>query len=440
VLLLPIALLYFVWRLLFRGKSLTGFSERLGQVSHRLQAVQGTEDPVIWIHAVSVGEVAAVQPIVQQISLAEPIARIVMSTTTPTGREMVANRNLEPDALIYFPFDLPLVVERVLAAVRPDLLVLVETELWPNLLEAARRRGVKVALVNGRVSDRSFRQAKLFRPLYRWALSNIEVMCVQSQIDADRLIHLGAAPNRVVVTGNSKFDENFATVAEAEAAKYRQDFGFPQHAPVFVAGSTHEGEEDLVLEAFTRLRVDHPDLQLVIAPRHPGRGGRVEQLVHEHGYRAYRRSRALQAGGQDPLTPEPENDAQVCVAVLDTIGELARVFAIASITYIGNSLVPGGGHNILQPIALGKPTLFGPHMENFRDIAAICTREDVGIEVADIDELGQQAGRLLSSEADLELLAARGHRLIQKYAGASARCAERVVAMLPQAAQESRQE
>ncbi len=430
VVLLPLVLLYMLWRLVFRSKSLVGLSERLGVVAHRLTPLQGTQDPIVWIHAVSVGEVAAVEPILQQIRLAEPIARIVLSTTTPTGREMVRSRHLDPDALIYFPFDLPLVVARVLDAVRPDVLVLVETELWPNLLEAARRRGVRVALVNGRVSDRSYRWAKLFRPLYRWSLSNIEVMCVQSQVDADRLADLGADASRVIVTGNSKFDEAFPTVAEAEAAKFRQDFGFSQDAPVLVAGSTHEGEEDIVLEAFTRLRVKQADLQLVIAPRHPERGGRVEQLIHEHGYQAYRRTRALEAGGQDPLTPEPENDAQVCVAVLDTIGELARVFAIATVTFMGNSLVPGGGHNILQPIAQGKAALFGPHMANFRDIAAIAIREGVGIEVAGMDDLARQTQRLLNSEGDLELVAARGRRLIDKYAGASARCAQRVVAML----------
>lgn len=430
VLLLPLVVLYMLWRLVFRSKSLVGLGERLGAVGHRLTALQGTQDPIIWIHAVSVGEVAAVEPILQEIRLAEPLARIVLSTTTPTGREMVQSRQLDPDALIYFPFDLPCVVERVLDAVHPDVLVLVETELWPNMLEAARRRGVRVALVNGRVSDRSYRWARLFRPLYHWGLGNIEIMCVQSQVDADRLTDLGADTSRVVVTGNSKFDESFPTVSEAEAAKFRQDFGFPQDAPVLVAGSTHKGEEDIVLEAFTRLRVKQADLQLAIAPRHPERGGRVEQLIHEHGYRAYRRSRALEAGGQDPLTPEPENDAQVCVAILDTIGELARVFAIATVTYMGNSLMPGGGHNVLQPIAQGKAALFGPHMQNFRDIAAIAIREGVGVQVAGVDDLVREIQRLLNSEGDLELVAARGRRLIDKYAGASARCAERVVAML----------
>lgn len=434
VLLLPFLLLYFLWRLVFRGKSLAGLSERLGGVSERLSDLRGTQDHVIWIHAVSVGEVAAVAPILEQVRLAEPIARIVMSTTTPTGREMVSNRNLDPDALIYLPFDLPPVVEHVLDAVRPDVLVLVEKERWPNLLEATRRRGVRVAMVNAIVSDRTFRWAKLLRPLYRWVLGNVDVVCAQSQIDADRLLAIGADPARLLVTGNSKFDEDFPTVAEAEAAKYRQDFGFRQDAPVLVAGSTHEGEEDIVLQAFTRLRVQHGDLQLVLAPRHPERGGRLEQLVHEHGYRAYRRSRALEAGGADPLTPEPQSDAQVCVTILDTIGELARVFAIASVTFMGNSLVRGGGHNLLQPIAQGKAALFGPHMANFRDIAAIAIREQVGVQVADVDALVREADRLLRSEADRELLAARGRRLIDKYAGASARCAERVVALLPPAA------
>ncbi|MFP4249104.1 MAG: 3-deoxy-D-manno-octulosonic acid transferase [Armatimonadota bacterium] len=427
VLLLPLVALYLLWRAVARRKTLEGFGERMGAVADRVGGLEG-DDPIVWVHAVSAGEAAAVVPVIRQIRVSEPIARIALSTVTTTGREMAAKRNVDPDALFYFPFDLPGVVDRVLDAVRPDVLVLVETEIWPNMLHAAAARGVSVIIVNGRVSDHSFRRARLLKPLFRWMLANVEHICAQSQEDADRFIELGAPADRVTVTGNSKFDEQFPAVREADISKYRQDFGFGREDPVLLAASTHEGEEEIVLAAFAQLRVTHPHLQLIIAPRHPERGGRVEALVKDHGYAAYRRSRALEAGGADPLAPE--RGPQVCVAILDTIGELARVYAVSTVSFVGNSLVPGGGHNVLQPVALGKPALFGPHMENFRDIAAICLREEVGIEVANLKELIAETDRLLNSEGDLTLIAARGPSVINKYAGASRRNATRVLELL----------
>ncbi len=427
VLLLPLILLYLLYRLVVRSKTLSGFGERLGGIAERVAALKG-DDPIVWVHAVSAGEVAAVVPVVREIRVAEPLARIAMSTVTETGREMVGKRGLDPDALFYFPFDFPGIVDRVLDAVRPDVLVLVETEMWPNMLAAARRRGARVIIVNGRISDRSLRRARLLRPLFAWMLSKLSRICAQSQEDADRFVALGADPDIVTVTGNSKFDERFPGVTDADVSKYRQDFGFGRDAPVLLAASTHEGEEEILLRAFTRLRVTRADLQLVIAPRHPERGGRVEELVHEHAYAAYRRSRALDGGGGDPLAPE--GGPQVCVAILDTMGELARVYAIATVAFVGKSLVHGGGHNILQPVALGKPALFGRHMENFRDIAAICLREEVGFEVAGPDELVAEIDRLLGSEGDLALVAARGPAVIEKYSGASARNCERIIELL----------
>jgi len=427
VLLLPLILLYLLYRLVMRSKTLAGFGERMGGIAECVAALEG-DDPIVWVHAVSAGEVAAVVPVVREIRVAEPIARIAMSTVTETGREMVGKRGLDPDALFYFPFDVPVIVDRVLDAVRPDVLVLVETEMWPNMLAAARRRGVRVIIVNGRISDRSLGRARLLKPLFAWMLSSLSRICAQSQEDADRFVALGADPDIVSVTGNSKFDEQFPGVTDAEVSKYRQDFGFRRDAPVLLAASTHEGEEEIILRAFTRLRVTHADLQLVIAPRHPERGGRVEELVHDHAYAAYRRSRALDGVGGDPLAPE--GGPQVCVAILDTMGELARVYAIATVAFVGKSLVSGGGHNILQPVALGKPALFGPHMENFRDIAAICLREQVGFEVAGPDALVAEIARLLGSEGDLALVAARGPAVIEKYSGASERNSERIIGLL----------
>lgn len=427
VLLLPVVIIYLLWRLISPNRRLEGFSERLGGVAERTEGLRG-DDPVVWVHAVSAGEVAAASSVIRQIRVSEPLARIALSTVTPTGRQMSNSRGIDPDALFYLPFDVPGIVDRVLETVRPDVLVLVETEIWPNLLQAAARKGVRIIVVNGRISDRSFRRARVFKPLMAWMLANVETICAQSQQDADRFIALGAESNRVAVTGNSKFDEQFPTVPDAEISKYRHDFGFRPDAPVLLAASTHEGEEELLLKAFSRLRITHTSLQLIIAPRHPERGGRVERLVHDHGYAAYRRSRAREAGGADPLAPE--GGPQVCVPILDTIGELAHVYAVCTLSFVGNSLVMGGGQNVLQAVAQGKPAIFGPHMHNFRDIAAICLREEVGFEVRDLDQLVAEIDRLLNSEVDRELIAVRGPAVIGKYSGASRRNVERILAMM----------
>jgi len=430
VLLLPVLLLYLLWRLLVRGKSREGFRQRLGSMPPEVNALGESGDPVIWVHAVSVGEVAAVQPFLRQLRLLQPLARIVLSTTTPTGQRLARNKlEAEIDALIYFPFDFQFVVQRTLNAINPRLLVMVETELWPNILSAAKRGSVATALINGRISDRAYRKDLLARPILALALARLDVVCAQSEQDAERFKRLGAAPERVVVMGNTKFDEQFPLVAEAEAAKWRHDFGFPQDAAVLVAGSTHPGEEELVLDAFAQLRRDNPGLQLVIAPRHPERGDEVERLVNEHGYASYRRSRVLteiESGKQVTVTPGPE----VRVIILDTIGELARVFAIATVVFMGGSLVAKGGHNLLQPLAQGCPVIFGPYMNNFRDITEIVLREGAGQQVQNLEELVTQAGELLASAEQRQALRERGSALIAKYSGASERMAERVSALL----------
>jgi len=427
VLLLPAGAMYLLWRLLVRGKSREGLKERLGNVPASVRALGAGDDPVVWIHAVSVGEVAAVAPFVRQLRIKQPFARILLSTTTPTGQRM-ARTMLEGDidAFMYFPFDFPFIVQHVLNAVNPRLLVMVETELWPGILSAAKQRGVATAIVNGRISDAAYRRDRLIKPIIAWALQNVDLICVQSRHDAERFQSLGAAPQCIEVMGNTKFDEPFPHVAEAEADKWRYDFGFPPDAPVLVAGSTHPGEDEIVLQAFNRLRTNHPDLQLVIAPRHPERGDDIEKLVNEHGYAAYRRSRvlaALENGQQVTVTSGPE----VRIVILDTIGELARVFAIASVVFMGGSLVPIGGHNLLQPLAQGRPLIFGPHMNNFRDITDIVLREQVGRMVHNLEEFVAAAEELLAAPDQYR---ERGPAVIARYKGASERMAERISQLL----------
>lgn len=423
----PLILLYLLWRTA-RGKPPLAPLERLGFVPAAAATLAAQEDPVVWFQACSVGEVSAAAPIIHCLRQIEPLCYVVLTTTTPTGREAAVRRGIEADSVFYFPFDLPFVVGNALAAVKPDLLVMVETELWPNVLATARSVGVRTAVANGRISDRAYPKDRAIKPILAWAISNLERVLVQSDKDGERFVALGANPDRVAVLGNTKFDEEMPVVSEAEGAKLRLDLGLPAEAPVLVAGSTRPGEEEQILNAFELLRADHRDLQLILAPRHPERGDVVERLVLDRGYAAYRRSRALQA--EEGVAPEPGTGAQVRVVILDTIGELTRFYSLATVVFVGGSLVPWGGHNILQPIALGKPTLMGPWMHNQQDLADIALRAEAAVTVRDAAELAQVAGRIISSPREQQAFAARGAAMFETQRGASRRYAEELAQML----------
>jgi len=420
VILLPVVALYLLWRLVVQGKSRAGLAQRLGILPDSVSKLKDADGCIIWVHAVSVGEVAAAEPILQQLRLVEPTGQIVLSTTTPTGHKMAEKLDLDVEALIYFPFDFPGITERVLRTIGPDLIILMEGELWPNLLAAARARNIPTAVINGRISDAAFPKNQLLRPLFAWMLSNVDLVCAQSQKDADRFIALGAPPQRVRISGNTKFDENFPHVPPEEQAKWRQDLGLNQESAVWLAASTHPGEDEPILAAFDRLRAGHPDLDLVIAPRHPERGDEIEKLVSEHGYATYRRSRVL-AELEEGKDIDLRSTTQVRVVILDTIGELNRVFSIATVVFMGGSLVPRGGHNILQPLAQGKPVVFGPHMHNFQDITDLALDQQAAVQVQDASQLFEVTDRLLSSEAERELYQSKGCSLLQKQSGASQR-------------------
>lgn len=424
----PLIVLYLLWQMVVRGKSREGLRERLGFVSPEAAELAHHDDPVVWLHACSVGEVAAAAPIISALRQAEPLAHIVLSTTTTTGREMAYRRDLEVDAVVYFPLDLPFVVGRALEAVKPDALVMVDTELWPNIMSVARSMDIRTAVVNGRISDRAFPRDRAIKPIIAWTLGNVELVLAQSERDAERFIALGASPEKVRVVGNAKFDEEPAVVSAAEADKLRQDLGLPSGAPVLVAGSTREGEEEQVLEAFDVLRHEVREAQLVIAPRHPERGDAVERLVVERGWAAHRRSRAL--ADEAGLTDQPATEAQVRVVILDTIGELTRVYALATVVFVGGSLVPCGGHNILQPIALGKPTLMGPHTQNQRDIVDIAVQEGAAATVGSAQELAEAAVRIINSQPEQELIAARCRAMLDKHSGAARRHARHIVELV----------
>jgi 3-deoxy-D-manno-octulosonic-acid transferase len=360
--------------------------ERLGLGRHE---PPGT--PCGWIHAVSVGEAIAAAPLVDGVRRTWPGLPLVVSTVTETGARVVRERFAGMARHRYFPLDFPGVARRVIASIEPAFFVCMETELWPNTLRALAARGVPVMIANGRLSDRSFRRYRLVRGAMRRVLADITVFAMQSAEDARRVIALGAAPERVVVTGNLKL-EPLADPAGA-VDLWRRLLALTPGQPVWIAGSTHRGEEEAVLEAHGRALLDHPDLALVLAPRHPERVGEVVGILKSRGLAAVRRSDL------------PARRSPGAVIVLDTVGELAQLYALADVVFVGGSLVPLGGHNMLEPAFRGKPVLFGPHTSNFREAAGVLVESGGGVVVSDATALGSELLRLL---ADGDLRVRRG--------------------------------
>lgn len=361
--------------------------ERLGLRRHERPAT-----PVGWIHAVSVGEAIAAAPLVEAMRRTWPALPLIVSTVTETGARVVRQRFAGLAGHRYFPLDFPGAARRVIASIDPAFFVCMETELWPNLLRILTARGVPTMIANGRLSDRSFRRYRLVRGAMRRVLDDVTVLAMQSDEDARRVIALGAPPERVVVTGNLKHEPLPDPAGAADL--WHRLLGLAPGQPVWIAGSTHRGEDDAVLQAHRRARAARPDLVLVLAPRHPERVSEVMKLVAASGFAGVRRSELPKGRGADAP-----------IIVLDTVGELAQLYSIADVVFVGGSLIALGGHNMLEPALRGKPVLFGPHTSNFREAAAILLSSGGGAVVCDAGELAAELQRLL---ADPALRAHRG--------------------------------
>jgi 3-deoxy-D-manno-octulosonic-acid transferase len=369
LLLMPLALGWFMWRSLRQ----TGHADKWGERLGSSPLLSG--NPLIWVHGASVGEIRAAAPLVEAVHQRHPQHSLLVTSFTAAGRDQ-AQALFGGRALIaLLPYDLSFCVNRWLKCVRPTLGIIMETEIWPNLFAACARRGVPLLMVSARLSPRALIRYRRFRALMRRALAQVAVIAAQSAGDAEGLRQLGAVPERLCVGGNLKFDVQFPETLIADGRTLRARL-FPA-ATVIVAGSTRENEEALVVQAYQALLGKLPDCTLVLAPRHPERAAGVAELLKAAGLVVRRRS-----AGEVPLKPGQ-------VLVLDTLGELTRFYAAADVAYVGGSLVPLGGHNLLEPAALGLPVLAGPHLTNVADIAELLRAAGGLIVVADATALGQ---------------------------------------------------
>jgi 3-deoxy-D-manno-octulosonic-acid transferase len=403
--------------LLFHPKLRHGQLFRLGFYKRSVRRGRGA--PRIWLHGASAGDLLSLQPMMTELKARMPGCCIVVTTITNSGLAMARKKLAEADVVLYAPWDLPLSTRRAVRFIAPDLLVLEYTEIWPNLIRAAKRYGARIALTNGRFDpEKLSRYGAFFRAIGN-PLQAIDLFLMRSDEEAERVLALGAAPDRVWVSGNTKFDALVLDADPARADALRAEMGLEREAPVFMAGSTHEGEEEALLAVYQELLGRMPRLQFVIAPRYVERSGRIMALAAEAGLSVRLRSAGKAAG-----------HAQV--TILDTIGELATAYRLATLVFVGGSFVRRGGQNVLEPAGQGRPVLFGPHMENFKDSCQVLVGRG-GIQVATPEQLLKVAQELLARPDKIAELGDLARQAVSQLRGASRRNVDHMMRMLPRA-------
>jgi len=411
ILALPLALL----RLLWRSRKAPAYRRRWAERLGRFDPPARTGG--VWVHAVSVGETQAAQPLVKRL-LAEPRAQpVTVTTTTPTGSVRVGELFGDQVFHVYLPFDLPWAVDGFLDRVRPRLLIMVETEIWPNLLAGCAARGIPTLLANGRLSARSARGYARLDGFARETFGALGAVAAQSEADAERFVALGVPAGRVRVTGSMKFDMAIRGSVKEQAEVLRRDWG--NDRPVWVAASTHEGEEEAVIEAHRQVLRRLPEALLVLVPRHPERFDRAAQLVRRAGLAMVRRTERA------AVTPD------TAVFLGDTMGELPVFLGAADAAFVGGSLVDIGGHNVLEPAAFGVPVVFGPHMHNFAAISEMLLGADAALQVPDAQGLGEVVLRWLGDASERTRIGENGRRVVEANRGALERTWRMVADLLP---------
>ena len=410
------ALLSLPWwaiQMLRLGKYRSGLLERLGRVPARLNDAKPGS---IWVHAVSVGEVLAVSQLVNDLQKQHPDRQIFISTTTATGQKLARQRFGE-NRVFFMPLDFGFAVRRYLNRLKPQIIVIAETEFWPNLLHLARKRQTAVAIVNARISDRSFPRYKRFEWFFGRVLSQVDLFLTQTAEDAQRLRDIGAPTERVRVSGNLKFDVRSNAQPELVAG-LRTAIG--KDSPVIVCGSTAEGEEEPLLAAFKAVQRQFPAVVMILAPRHPERFEKVAALIASQGFLLQRRTQWQ--------PPQPIHSG---IFLLDSVGELAAIYELADIAFVGGSLVPTGGHNILEPAQYGAAILVGPHTFNFREIVSLFEQAGA-VKTVTAEALPAQFLSLLGKPDDRERMGRAAKDLFAKHAGATRRTLDALAPLLKQ--------
>ena len=407
---------YFLLKMVFTGKYRKSFIQKLGGRQTQILTNLG-DGPRVWIHAVSVGEVTAAAPIVASLKLKRPAIKIIFSTSTETGQQMAQQLVKGADAFIYFPLDVPYVVRKVIRLAKPAVFVMVETELWPNFLQACKLNAVKTLMVNGRISPRSYNKYRLTRCFWKSILANLCAAGMIAEVDASRIKSIGMAKDRIEVLGNAKYDALAAMAATALQEEIARRVNQQTGERFFVAGSTHPGEEDIVIRVYQRLLKHYPDLKLIIVPRHVERTAATMQLFQSSGL-------------PDVITMTDMNNGKIRekerIIIVDVIGELFKIYSLATIVYCGGSLVPKGGQNVLEAAAWGKVIFYGPSMEDFSEEKILLEDVGCGVTINNEEELLQGILKVLEHPEELEGRGARGKAVVAANMGAAVRYAEMI--------------
>lgn len=416
----PVLAIYYLPKVALGRKYRRSLSGKLGRLPADF-VPEKFPRPRIWFHAVSVGEVVALGPLVAAVKQLNPTAAVIVSTGTETGQDKAVETIPEADGLLYLPLDFPYFLDPVVQRIRPDLFVLMETELWPNLIDSLRRNGSKVALANGRISDRSFPRYKRLSRLFSPVLDQVDLFLMSSEVDGRRIAEMGAPGERIHITGNTKFDAALAEIPRDAEARVRELFNLAADAKVLVAGSTHPGEHEIVLDAYCSLLEKFPDLLLIVVPRHVERTPSIISAMKERNMNSPFLRSSLDQGMRR---------RQEQVIIVDRMGELFVVFSVASVVFMGGSLVPKGGQNILEPAAWGKVVLFGPSMEDFRDARDILGRAGAGIEISSASDLVRKVTEMLLEPEKADLLGIKGSEEILRHVGSAKKNAEMLTRLI----------
>jgi 3-deoxy-D-manno-octulosonic-acid transferase len=445
---------YYLFKFITSEYHRKGLLERFGFIP------VGCSKPCLWLHASSVGEINASEILIKKLKEFYPDYELVISTLTPSAQKLVKTKYPETKSF-FFPIDLSIIIRRVLKKITPALIILIEQELWLNLIRIATSQKIPLVLLNGRITKHSTRRYHFIKPIIRDIWNKVSYFCVQNKDYAGRFETLGIKQDKIKITGNMKYDGLGLSRRSQGTDRLREIFGFKNNDLVIIGGSTHHPEEEILIDVYSELKKDFSNLGLIIAPRHPFRFDEVEKVIRSYGFDVLRRSQTgehlhpvIPVGSNGAKRSTIPNAPEWCypsrtasgsrcdvkgsnfirnksqIVLLDTIGELVLVYSIADIVFVGGSLVPRGGQSILEPAALGKPVIFGTDMSNFQDIADLLMKAEAGISVKDKNELFQRIQDLVKNPARLKEIGTRAKEIITQYQGATGRNMEFIRALI----------